>query len=313
MTIAVVEDDSNMQIQLERYLESITERDLNFFQKAGDVIEWIEGLDETEKRALDLMLMDIRLPDTDGITTTARLKEDPALKNVPVLAVTGLDSVEKLSEAFDAGCMDYITKPLTKVEFQARVKSALRLKNALDKERKMAIRDGLTELYNRRHFNEQIQKEFGRAQRKGNPLTLILCDVDYFKQYNDTYGHTAGDTALKEIARALENSVRRPSDFVARFGGEEFVVILPDTDREGANECAESIRINILDLEIDHRNSKVSDVLTISLGFSTQVPDRRASYEDLISTADEALYEAKDEGRNQSVFKSTDSTPNHHS
>jgi diguanylate cyclase (GGDEF)-like protein len=310
MNISIVEDDPNMRILLQNYLESITDRDRKTFSESENFLDWLDDRDDGAKRAIDLILMDIQLPGINGITTTRQLKDDPLLENLPVLAITGYDDLEKLEEAFNAGCTDYLTKPLNKIEFRARVESALRLKDALDRERELANRDALTELYNRRFFNEQIKKEYDRAHRQNHELALILCDIDYFKQYNDTYGHTSGDEALKNVADVLKTSLRRPGDFVARYGGEEFAVLLPNTDQEGAMNRAEKIRKDVQNLEIEHSNSTVSEVLTLSLGASSQVPTSSGSPLDLINTADQALYRAKDEGRNRSTFKARlDSQP----
>ena len=303
MNIIIIEDDPNMRILLQNYLESITDRDRKTFSESENFLDWLDDRDDGAKQAIDLILMDIQLPGIDGITTTKRLKNDPLLENLPVLAITGYDDLEKLEEAFNAGCTDYLTKPLNKIEFRARVESALRLKDALDRERELANRDALTELYNRRFFNEQIKKEYDRAHRQNHELALVLCDIDYFKQYNDTYGHTAGDEALKNVADVLKTSVRRPGDFVARYGGEEFAALLPNTDQEGAMNRAEKIRNDVQNLEIENSGSTVSEVLTLSLGVSSQVPTSSGSPLNLINAADQALYRAKDEGRNRSTFQ----------
>lgn len=299
MSIAVVEDDPNMRILFNQYLDTFTEQSRNMFREAGELLDWVQDLTEPEKRDLDLVLMDIELPDINGITATERLKSDSILENLPILMITALDDVENLREAFDAGCMDYITKPLTKIEFEARVKSALRLKQALDRERELANRDALTGLYNRRYFNDQMDTEFRRARRDQEPISFIICDIDYFKQYNDTYGHSAGDVALKKVSEVLESTTRRPGDIVARYGGEEFAVILPNTDNTGAENRAETIRKEVESAAIEHQASEVSDVLTLSIGVSSVTPGEEATAKILIKDADDALYRAKESGRNR--------------
>lgn len=304
MSVFVVEDDPNMRILIKKYLNSFTEEEVTEFEGGNKFLDHVNNLHEQEKRLINLVLMDIQLPDQNGIEITRTLKQDPVLENLPVLVITGLDDPDKLPQAFEAGCTDYLTKPLSKMEFRARVQSALRLKEALDRERYMANRDGLTEIYNRRYFNEQIQKEFDRAQRSKNPLSYILCDIDYFKPFNDNYGHTAGDEALKEVADALEESVRRPGDFVARYGGEEFAVVLPETDEVGAEKRAELIRRSVEDIAIEHKYSDVSDVVTLSLGYATSFEERYDHHEELLKAADQALYRAKEQGRNRSASAS---------
>jgi two-component system chemotaxis family response regulator WspR len=299
VSIAVVEDDPNMRILFNQYLDTFTEQSRNMFREAGELLDWVQDLTEPEKRDLDLVLMDIELPDINGITATERLKSDSILENLPILMITALDDVENLREAFDAGCMDYITKPLTKIEFEARVKSALRLKQALDRERELANRDALTGLYNRRYFNDQMDTEFRRARRDQEPISFIICDIDYFKQYNDTYGHSAGDVALKKVSEVLESTTRRPGDIVARYGGEEFAVILPNTDNTGAENRAETIRKEVESAAIEHQASEVSDVLTLSIGVSSVTPGEEATAKILIKDADDALYRAKESGRNR--------------
>lgn len=185
-----------------------------------------------------------------------------------------------------------------------RKKSVFELRKMLDEVHKLANTDGLTKVANRRQFDECLYQEWLRLKRDRLPLSLILCDVDYFKLYNDTYGHQAGDECLIQVARAIQHSVRRASDMVARYGGEEFVVLLPNTSEEGAKVVAQLIQSKIEDLQIPHKTSKVASTVTMSLGISTLVPSAEVSKESLIALADEALYEAKKNGRNQFVVKS---------
>lgn len=159
--------------------------------------------------------------------------------------------------------------------------------------------DGLTGVANRRYFDGYLEKEWTRSLRSGRPLSLIMCDIDFFKGYNDTYGHLEGDECLRKVAGALNKMIKRPGDLVARFGGEEFVVVLPETDLDGAVQVAELLRSKIEELKIEHKKSRINNYLTISLGVSTVVPDSESSSIELISLADTALYQAKKEGRNR--------------
>ena len=158
--------------------------------------------------------------------------------------------------------------------------------------------DGLTQIANRRHFDNQLQREWGRAQRSRSILSYLMVDLDFFKPYNDHYGHLKGDDCLKEVAQAMERVLRRPGDFVGRYGGEEFAIISPDTPLEGAKILAENVREIVASLKIPHAGSPASEHVTVSIGVSATVPTADTSVDDLIRAADEALYQAKRRGRN---------------
>ena len=177
-----------------------------------------------------------------------------------------------------------------------------KLKKANKKLQKLADLDGLTQVPNRRKFDNYIHQEWRRMLREKMPLSLILCDVDFFKLYNDTYGHQAGDECLKKVAQAMQNTIKRPGDLVARYGGEEFAIILPNTPMSGAFHIAEEIRAKIVCLHLSHEKSKVCDRVTVSLGVATIIPEPELTPQILIATADFALYRAKDQGRNCVVF-----------
>jgi diguanylate cyclase (GGDEF)-like protein/PAS domain S-box-containing protein len=174
-------------------------------------------------------------------------------------------------------------------------------KKAEEQLKLIAFMDGLTGLANRRHFDNTIDLEWRRAMRSAKPISLIIVDVDYFKNYNDLYGHLAGDSCLQKIAHTIRDSLRRAGNFAARYGGEEFAVILPDTDAEGAYLFAESLREKVEHLNIDHTDSRVGKNVTVSLGVSTTVPEKDSTYDKLISLADKALYKSKQGGRNRVV------------
>ncbi|WP_345977350.1 diguanylate cyclase [Sulfurimonas sp. HSL3-7] len=176
-----------------------------------------------------------------------------------------------------------------------------RLKKIYEIMNKQAVLDALTGVPNRRSFTESLLKEYKRCQREHLPLSIIMCDVDKFKEYNDTYGHMSGDLCLIKVAQMVQASLNRPSDFVARYGGEEFVVLLPTTSLEGAMHIAETIRSNIEKMAIPHKNSSPLEVVTLSLGVATSEGTSDVSYEQLVTYADMALYKAKDEGRNRVI------------
>ncbi|MEL6929982.1 MAG: diguanylate cyclase, partial [Cyanobacteria bacterium J06600_6] len=165
----------------------------------------------------------------------------------------------------------------------------------------LSIIDGLTQIPNRRKFDRYIAAEWVRLSREKSPLSLILCDIDHFKGYNDTYGHPAGDRCLKQVAQAINKVVKRPSDLVARYGGEEFVLVLPQTPIEGAKYLAQQIRRQVQSLKIPHLSSSVDLYVTISLGISCCVPNPDYEFEVLVAAADQGLYQAKAEGRNRAV------------
>lgn len=166
----------------------------------------------------------------------------------------------------------------------------------------ISLTDALTGIANRRVFDELMEKEWRRCMRSGSPLSLALIDIDYFKLFNDNYGHQAGDDCLKNVANSLATSVRRASDFLARYGGDEFIIIMPETDINGARYVGENIRKTIEALKISHQYSKISQFVTISVGVSSVVPNKNISTKDLIKKTDEALYKAKKLGCNQTCI-----------
>jgi diguanylate cyclase (GGDEF)-like protein/PAS domain S-box-containing protein len=172
-------------------------------------------------------------------------------------------------------------------------------------------KDGLTQIANRRKFDDYLKREWSRLSREQEPLSLIMCDIDYFKFYNDTYGHQSGDDCLCEVARLISQNVTRPADLVARYGGEEFAVILPNTHPEGALHVAENIRLEIQKLKIENKQSPVDKYVTLSLGVASMVPDQKFSYEALIDISDKALYEAKEQGRNRVMLNTINSSELH--
>jgi len=186
-----------------------------------------------------------------------------------------------------------------KSEFVGIVRDITQRKQLEEKLRRLSVIDGLTGIGNRRLFDETLNSEWKRAMRDQHSLSLIMLDIDFFKLYNDSYGHQGGDTCLTQVATALDQCVQRPADLVARYGGEEFAVVLPETTLEGASNLAEAIRSSIEGLKIEHNENKVSSYVTVSAGISALIPKRGALCEQLISNADKALYQAKENGRNQ--------------
>lgn len=250
----------------------------------------------------DLILLDIMMPEMDGYEACKNLKKNEQTKDIPVIFITGMKEEGNEVKGFDLGAVDYITKPFQAAIVMARVKTQLKMKWQADMFRQMASIDVLTEIPNRKKFEETFDKEWRRALRNKTPLSVAFMDIDFFKQYNDTYGHGRGDKCLKEVAQALVSSIRRPTDFVARYGGEEFIAVLPETDISGAMTIAEVMRRDVELLKIPHAQSTPFDYITISIGVSSVFPSSGFSDTALVSivaAADEMLYKAKAEGRNQ--------------
>jgi diguanylate cyclase (GGDEF)-like protein len=192
---------------------------------------------------------------------------------------------------------------LTQQEIAERKRAEAELEKANHELQRLATLDGLTQIANRRQFDDVLQREWRRNAREQAPLALIMADIDYFKRYNDTYGHQMGDDCLKQVARALYDAVKRPGDLVARYGGEEFAMILPQTDAEGAWQMAQAIQKAVQSLQIPHAGSSVDAYVTLSLGVASMIPSPATASEMLITAADQALYHAKDQGRNRIVVK----------
>jgi diguanylate cyclase (GGDEF)-like protein len=279
----------------------------------------VDGRPELDE-GVDLILMDVTMPGVDGIEASSRIKGTDHLVDIPVIIVTGRSEPEALRVAFDAGVTDYVTKPFNRVELLARVRAALRLKQEMDRRkarerellevteqleaanqqlRRISQQDGLTGLANRRHFDEVLELEWRRSAREHRLVALIMIDIDYFKLYNDGYGHLQGDQCLKSVASTLASRVRRPGDLVARYGGEEFVVLLPDTDQLGAAALADVLRQAVYEQDMEHRFSQVVPRVTISLGVAARIAQPVQEPSVLIDLADHALYLSKDHGRNQ--------------
>ncbi|TPQ28343.1 diguanylate cyclase domain-containing protein [Methylomonas sp. HW2-6] len=248
--------------------------------------------------APDLILLDVMMPEMDGYEVCRHLKANPQTSSIPVIFVTALNDVSDEERGLNLGALDYITKPFYLPVVKARIRNHIRLKQATDMLEAMAWIDALTGIPNRRRFDQTLDNEWKRAQRNQTPLAAILIDIDYFKAYNDHHGHGAGDDCLKQVAGHLAAAVSRPGDLVARYGGEEFVILLPETDTAGALQIAEELRIHLADQRIPHRNSPVSDSITVSLGAAAVIPQPGQAPTLLVDAADQRLYQAKDAGRN---------------
>jgi len=255
----------------------------------------------------DLILLDIKMPEMDGYEVCRRLKAIPNLAEIPVIFLTAFGDTNDVVKGFEIGAVDYITKPFNQEILLARIKTHLTLREKTKQLYDLSIRDGLTELANRRSFDEFLDSEWKRCQRTNMPISLIMADVDHFKLYNDRYGHQKGDMVLKKVASTMTQFCKRPSDLAARYGGEEFAVILGNTDTEIAKTIAERICLGIEKLNIPHESSLTKKVVTTSFGVCTMVPDEQIKPSVILASADNQLYKAKEKGRNR-VIHSADQT-----
>jgi len=320
MAIVIV-DDTNFSLEvIKAFLIKAGYSDVIAVRSAKELYQLVDGYSDRGIVDIDLILLDIIMPDVDGIEACKNVKKREWLADVPVIMVTATTEKENLQLAFSAGAMDFIKKPLDRVELLARVRSALTLKHetsrrkaretellevtrqlqaANERLQNLSFLDGLTGIANRRHFDQELLQESRRAEREKTPLSLIILDIDYFKAFNDTYGHLKGDDCLKTVASTLKKTLKRGGDFSARYGGEEFAVVLPNTDDVGAAMIAEELRASIERAGVAHLNSLCADYVTVSLGIVTRSSQQAHTPEDLISAADRALYRSKHEGRNR--------------
>lgn len=247
----------------------------------------------------DIILLDLELPGIDGYEVCRQLKTDEATADIPVIFITGHRSNTQEARGFELGAVDFIAKPIVGNIVRARVRVHLQLKLQSSFLRTLAMADGLTGLANRRMFDAAVDKRWRQCAREQLPFSILMLDVDYFKRFNDRYGHQAGDDCLREVAKAISKHVNRPLDLAARYGGEEFACLLPATDAEGALALADAILDEVRALGMEHGNSDAAPIVTLSAGFATLVPDLSSSSTALLKMADEQLYRAKDKGRNQ--------------
>ncbi|AUL99950.1 diguanylate cyclase response regulator [Rhodocyclaceae bacterium] len=276
------------------------------------------GIELFKSERPDLILLDIIMPGLDGFEVARRIRQlERDGEWTPIIFLTARTGDEDLERGIEVGGDDYLIKPVSEIVLKAKVRamqriaqmrySLLVLTRKLDEANRKLMRlssaDGLTGIANRRRFDETLLKEWRRCAREARPLALLLIDVDFFKPFNDNYGHQAGDECLKAVARALSQTLHRPSDLAARYGGEEFAVILPGTDEAGALAVAEALRAAVQQMGITHRYSEVAPVVTISVGLAcaTPRPGDETGFIGLLKDADAALYRAKSEGRNRVV------------
>lgn len=259
-----------------------------------------QALEQASKLLPDIILLDVVMEGMDGYAVCEKLKSNPLTSGIPVIFVTShFDQADEV-RGFELGGADFIHKPVNAVITKVRVANQIALKRQTDLLHSIALIDGLTGIANRRQFNQAMQLHWQQANRDKTPLSLIMIDVDFFKRYNDHYGHPEGDACLRKLAHAIRSSLQRPYDLVARYGGEEFACILPKTDANGATFIASQIQDKVRDLAIPHEKSEVSNIVTVSMGVVCTVPGGVIKEDaELIIATDKQLYEAKSDGRDR--------------
>jgi diguanylate cyclase (GGDEF)-like protein len=274
-----------------------------------------EAVEMARRERPDLILMDIMMPNKNGYQAAREITRGPDEDWIPIIFLSVSEGDQDLEMAIASGGSDYLVKPVSRAVLGAKIASMQRIgdmrQRQMDLSQQLALayselevasqRDGLTGVSNRGNFDAQLEKEMGRARRSRSPLSVVLADVDFFKRYNDHYGHPAGDACLRRVAQALQSACRRPADFVARYGGEEFALLLPETPAEGARLVAEAAREAVLSCAIPHAPAAGAQHVSISAGVATAAAGDDSGPQRLIAAADAALYRAKDLGRNRVV------------
>ncbi len=314
MRILVIDDQRMVVEGVRRMLQ--TEADIEFFY----CTEPSKSVETAITVKPTIILLDLLMPEMGGMTLLKFFKENEKTQDIPLIVLSSIEDPVEKEAAFRAGASDYVVKLPDKIELIARIRAHARsylnkmerdeafqelrqLKAELEESNRalqaLSCLDGLTGIANRRRFDEYLVQEWKRALRESSVVSLVLIDIDYFKPYNDNYGHQQGDDTLKSVVNALASVVNRPADLLARYGGEEFVLVLPDTNLDGAAKLAELLRVTVSSLEIKHDFSKVTDHVTLSIGVACCEPEKQYCLPDqLIEVADKALYAAKHEGRN---------------
>lgn len=318
--VLIVDDDAVSNLMLTQVLQQDGYRVLS-------VDNGQAALTACKKELPDIILMDAIMPIMNGFECCQELRSTYGLTCPPILMITGLNDSESVEFAYDVGAVDYVPKPFQWAVLRGRVRWTInahidhqKLQQTLAQERllrqelrllnqqlhRLAAIDGLTGIANRRIFNETLGHEWKRLRREEAFLGLVMIDIDYFKAYNDHYGHLEGDRCLCQVAQIIQTCVRRPADLVARYGGEEFALILPHTNSEGVIHVGKMVQKQLQELAIPHAASEIKPWVTASIGVVSTIPSPPNTSKSLINWADKALYEAKNNGRNQVVASTID-------
>ncbi|MCL2015394.1 MAG: diguanylate cyclase [Defluviitaleaceae bacterium] len=299
-SLLIVDDDSgNIKLLVELFREEY----LLYVAKTGkSAIEMAKGI------MPDLILLDIILDGSgetgfNGFEVITALREIEATRDIPIVLMSGLDKPEDERRGLEQDVVDYITKPFENSIVKLRINNQIKMINYIRQIEHMGLTDALTGLNNRRSFNKKIDEEWARACREETVMSVIILDVDHFKKYNDTYGHQRGDVVLQVVANALTSTLQRATDFVARWGGEEFIILMPNTNKINAMQIADRIRDKIEQTKIPLPDGTITRI-TISAGVDSITPTKETPeilLGELISNADRALYTAKEQGRNRVI------------
>ena len=314
--VLLVDDQAMVAEGIRRMLEGESDMEFHYCEDPSQAITRALEVDAT------IVLQDLVMPDIDGMTLVRFFRANNLTKDVPIIVLSSKEDPAIKSDAFANGANDYLVKLPDKIELVARIRAhtkhylmqlerdaaffALReMQKQLERTnaelQRLSSLDGLTGIANRRQFDEVLRREWQRARREELPLSLVLIDIDFFKPFNDTYGHQGGDECLQRVAKTLAATLTRPTDLIARYGGEEFVAVLPSTDAPGAIKVAQRLRSGVHDLAIPHSASKAADTVTISAGVATLTAAANCTVEAFIEQADRALYHAKDSGRDRAL------------
>lgn len=320
--VMLVDDQPMVAEALRRILASEIGIDFHYCRESGDAVRIAEQIKPT------IILLDLVMPEIDGLAVLSALRANARTKDFPVVMLSSTEDPKQKAAAFTAGGNDYLIKWPDRIELLARIRyhsqcyitlkqrdDAFRALRVSQRElaetnlklQRLASHDGLTNIPNRRHFDECLNEEWYRATREESWLAVAMLDIDHFKQFNDLYGHPAGDACIQSVVKAVASCLKRPADIVARYGGEEFVLILPGTQGDGALGLCEKVRQAVEALQIVHEKSSVGACVTLSIGVAVVTPQRDSPASALLAAADTALYTAKHQGRNQVVLASASS------
>jgi len=317
--ILIIDDTKANLISLEAILEG---ENLNILTASNGN----DALKILLKSKIDIVLLDVQMPEMNGFEVAELMRANNKTKDIPIIFITAINKEEEyIFKGYELGAVDYLYKPISNEILKSKVKVFVKLNEQtkiieektkaleekiiqlkiVEKKLNHLVRiDKLTGVFNRRAFEEIFELEWARTVRSNGFFSTLMIDIDNFKNFNDTYGHLKGDDCLKDVAKTIEKTLRRITDKVSRLGGEEFIVLLPETDLEGAKLIAEEIRKNIEDLQIPNEEIGTSKFVTISIGISSVLPTRFIEKKEFIDRADKALYIAKKNGKNMiSVYK----------
>ena len=305
MRVLIVDDSKSIRMLVAECIFSLGHETIHM-ESGNDAVEYIK------ENSVDLIMMDVEMPGMNGFEATQKIREIKGDDWFPIIFLTTKVDDDSYTQGILAGGDAYMEKPISPLRLQLQITAMeriYRMRQKLEQAQDslleanktllhLSMFDQLTGLANRRNFDETLDREFKLAKREKKPLSVVLCDIDFFKLYNDKYGHQKGDQCLADVSLALANACTRPTDLACRYGGEEFTFVLPSTDLQGATIFAEKVRESVSKLGITHAGSKVADHVTLSLGVATYQGQFKSG-EEVTKAADDALYRAKEKGRNR--------------